>query len=61
MAKGGTKIKDLASELGVTSRELIDRCRAEGFFVQNSITKVNPDWEKRIRDWFKSQDTPTAE
>lgn len=50
--KKGIKIKDLARELGVTSRELIDRCRAEGLFVQNSITKLDRNKEKRVRGWF---------
>lgn len=60
MAKAGTKIKDLARELGVTSRELIDRCRAEGFFVQNSITRVKIELERHIRSWYKPQDPLAA-
>ncbi len=52
MAKKGIKIKDLARELGLTSRQLIDRCRAEGFPVQNSITKLNPQLERTVRSWF---------
>jgi len=52
MAKNGTKIKDLARELGMTPRALIDRCRAEGVHVQNSITKLGPQTEQRIRTWF---------
>jgi hypothetical protein len=38
--------------LGVTSRELIDRCRLEGMPVQNSITKLNHEAERRVRGWF---------
>ena len=52
MAKKGIKVKDLARELGLTSRQLIDRCRAEGIHVQNSITKLNPELERTIRGWF---------
>lgn len=52
MAKKGIKVKDLARELGVTSREVIDRCRAEGLAVQNSITKLNVECERRVRGWF---------
>ena len=52
MAKKGIKIKDLAHEIGITSRQLIDRCRAEGYPVQNSITKLNPELERRVRSWF---------
>ncbi len=52
MAKKGVKVKELAHELGLTSRQLLDRCRAEGFPIQNSITKLNPDLERTIRGWF---------
>ncbi len=52
MPKKGVKVKELAVELGVTSRQLIDRCRAEGLFVQNSITKLPPDKERLVRSWF---------
>ena len=52
MAKKGIRIRDLAKELGLTSRQLIDRCRAEGYPVQNSITKASPDLERRIRSWY---------
>jgi len=52
MGKKGIKVKDLARELGVTSRELIERCRAEGVVAQNSITKLDRDMELRVRGWF---------
>lgn len=61
MAKAGTKIKELARELGVTSRELVDRCRAEGVFVQNSITKLDTETERRVRGWFEREDPAPAE
>jgi len=46
------KLKDLARELGLTSRELLDRCRAEGLSVQNSITKLRIEQERLVRSWF---------
>jgi len=52
MAKKGIKVQELAKELGVTSREVIDRCRAEGMGVQNSITKLDAEAERRVRSWF---------
>jgi len=52
VAKKGIKVKDIARELGLTSRQLIDRCRAEGIHVQNSITKLNPESERTVRSWF---------
>jgi len=58
VAKKGIKVKELAHELGLTSRQLIDRCRAEGIHVQNSITKLNPESERTVRSWFVSG-TPT--
>lgn len=53
MAKRGTKVKDLAKELGITSRTLIDRFRAEGHPIQNSITKLSIDLERKAREWFE--------
>ena len=52
MSKQWVKVKDLARELGVTSRTIIDRCRKEGYTVQNSITRLHPDTERVVRDWF---------
>jgi plasmid maintenance system antidote protein VapI len=54
MAKKGITIKRLAKALGVTSRVLIDRCRAEGLSVQNSVTKLESANEQRVRAWFSS-------
>ncbi len=52
MAKSGIKVRTLARELGVTSRQILDRCRAEGVPVQNSITRLSPELERTIRAWF---------
>jgi len=54
MAKKGITIKRLAKALGVTSRVLIDRCRAEGLSVQNSVTKLSAADEKRVRALYSS-------
>ena len=53
--KKGIKVKELAKEVGLTSRELIDRCRAEGVPVQNSITKLNRNTELKVRAWFNTK------
>ncbi len=53
MAKRGIKVKELAKELGITSRELIERCRTGGVPVQNSVTKLQPEAERRVREWFR--------
>lgn len=52
MAKKGVKIKDLARELGVNSRTLLDRCRVAGWAVQNSVTKLTSDQVRQATDWF---------
>ena len=52
MAKKGISVRQLAHELGLTSRQLLDRCRAEKVTVQNSITKLPPATERRVRAWF---------
>lgn len=53
-------IKFLARDLGITSRALIERCRVEGLWVQNSITKLTPRQAETVRMWFRP-DTSTAE
>lgn len=52
MARKGISVKELARELGLTSRSLIDRCRAEGIAVQNSITKLDRTAERTVRAWY---------
>lgn len=51
--KKGIKVKELARELGCTSRELIDRCRAAGIPVQNSITRLNRGSAEKARALFR--------
>ncbi|MFH0983826.1 MAG: hypothetical protein V2A79_20110 [Planctomycetota bacterium] len=62
MAKKGPKVKELAVELGVTARAIIERCRAAGVPVQNSITRLNPELEQILRAWFTAANdgTPRA-
>lgn len=55
MAKKGIKVEDLAKQLGVTSRQIVDRCRAEGLPIQNSITKLPPATEQKVRGWFNTE------
>ena len=53
MARETANIKRLAKEFGLTSRQLLDRCRAEGLPIQNSITKLRDDEARRVRSWFE--------
>ncbi len=55
MSKKGLKVKDLARELGVTSRQIIERGRADGLPIQNSITRLSPDQEQMVRASFARQ------
>jgi len=52
MPKKGPKIKELAKELDVAAKALVDRCRREGLPVQNSITRVTLEQERLVRSWF---------
>lgn len=56
MAKKGITIKLLARELGITSKELITRCREASIPAQNSITKLPIVSERIVRAWFENQD-----
>lgn len=60
MANKGLKIADLAKSLGVTTRTLIECCRANGLTIQNGITKVPPHTEREIRSWFTSGESKTT-
>ena len=46
------KIRELARELGVTSRVVIDRCREAGLPAQNSVTKLDRAQAQRVRMLF---------
>lgn len=56
MAKKGIRVKDLAGELGITSRTIISRCREQGIRVQNSIGRLSADDERTVRSWFARDD-----
>ncbi len=58
MAKKGVKVKDLARELGVTSRTLLERCRSAGWAVQNSVTKLTSDQVRQASGWFSKPSSP---
>ncbi len=50
------KVKQLAKELGVTSRRVIDLCREAGIPIQNSIAKLNADAERLVRAKIAASD-----
>jgi hypothetical protein len=54
--KRGTKVKVLAASLGTTSRAVVDRCRAEGWAVQNSASRLTDAQADEVRRWFQHPD-----
>ncbi len=60
MSKKGLKIKELAQELGITSRALIEKCRESGIPAQNSITKLSDAHADQARALFRSKNSDDA-
>jgi translation initiation factor IF-2 len=50
----------LARELGVTSKAVLVKCRAEGLDVKNHMTTVSAGLEATIREWFSESAEGTA-
>lgn len=48
------KVKELARELRVSVRELVERCRAGGMTVQNSVSRLTVQEERIVRGWFEA-------
>lgn len=62
VSKKGIKVKELAGELGVTSRTIIDRCREGGLSVQNSVSRLDRGAERTVRAWFEvATDGPASD
>ncbi len=55
MAKG-IRVNQLAKELGVTSKEILEKCRAEGLGdkVQNHMAVLALGLAETVREWFSS-------
>ena len=47
-----TRIFELARELDVTSKVVLEKCRAEGIEVKNHMAAVSVGLEATIREWF---------
>ena len=57
------RISDIAKDLGVQSKAIIDKCKAEGVpadKVKNHMSTVPAGLELIIRDWFASTPQGTA-
>jgi translation initiation factor IF-2 len=55
-----TRIFELAREIGVTSKDILEKCRAEGLDVKNHMATLSAGLEATIRDWFAEAATGTA-
>ncbi|MCD6303373.1 MAG: translation initiation factor IF-2 [Planctomycetes bacterium] len=49
------RIFELARELGVTSKTVLGKCRAEGLEIKNHMSTVSVGLEATIREWFSEQ------
>jgi len=54
------RIHTLAKEIGVDSKVIIEKCRAEEIDVKNHMHVVGPGLEATIREWFSTGDHVTA-
>jgi translation initiation factor IF-2 len=50
-----TRIFELAKELGVTSKTILTKCRAEGLDVKNHMSTISVGLGATIREWFTEQ------
>jgi translation initiation factor IF-2 len=51
----------LAKEIGVTSKAILEKCRAEGLDVKNHMTVLSAGLEATIREWFSEGAHSTTE
>lgn len=54
LAEKKLRIHTLAKEIGVDSKVIIEKCRAEEIDVKNHMHVVGPGLEATIREWFSS-------
>jgi translation initiation factor IF-2 len=47
-----TRVFELARELGVRSKEVLDKCRAEDIELKNHMAALSAGLEETIREWF---------
>jgi translation initiation factor IF-2 len=55
-----TRVHTLAKELGVPSKTIIDKCRAEGIDLKNHMAAVSVGLAESIREWFSSTEDITS-
>ena len=47
-----TRVFELAKELGVRSKDILDKCHAEGLDLKNHMAALSAGLEATIREWF---------
>ena len=52
LAESKVRVHNLAKELQVPSKVIIDKCRAEGIDIKNHMHVVSAGLEATIREWF---------
>jgi len=55
------RVHTLSKELNVSSKAILDKCRAEGLDVKNHMTVLSAGLEATIREWFSEGDHQTTE
>ncbi|MFA6132993.1 MAG: translation initiation factor IF-2 [Phycisphaerae bacterium] len=55
-----TRVFELANEIGVTSKQILGKCRAEGLELKNHMAALSAGLEATIREWFSEAAGATA-
>jgi translation initiation factor IF-2 len=55
-----TRVFELAQQIGVTSKQILAKCRAEGLDIKNHMTTLSAGLEATIREWFSEGTHVTA-
>jgi translation initiation factor IF-2 len=54
------RVHSLAKELGVPSKAVIEKCRAEGIELKNHMAAISIGLAESIREWFSTDDDVTS-
>jgi translation initiation factor IF-2 len=54
------RVHSLAKELGVPSKVLLEKCRAEGIELKNHMAAISAGLAESIREWFSVEDDKTS-
>ncbi len=55
-----TRVFELARELGVKSKTILEKCRAEGLEIKNHMATLSAGLEATVREWFSADSPHTA-